>query len=216
MTFARDFAIGKYEITFDEWDLCVADGKCEAVDDAEWGRGRRPVINVSWNQAVRFTRWLSRKTGESYRLPTNSEWEYSARAGLEMNRYFGIAPADVCKYGNVYDESSHQEFGFDWEHLPCNDGHVVTAPVGSFQPNAFGLHDTIGNVFEWTEDCASPDWRGAPGNGRPWVEGDCSLRGYRGASWITNEPYYLIESSRFKFLGARDTDHGFRVVRDLR
>jgi formylglycine-generating enzyme required for sulfatase activity len=216
VTFQQDYAIGKYEVTFDEWDLCVADGKCEAIDDAEWGRGRRPAINMSWSDAVTYTRWLSSKTGESYRLPTNSEWEYAARAGLGMNRFWGIPPTEVCKFGNVYDRSAHAEFEFEWEHLPCDDGRVVTAPVGSFEPNAFGLYDTIGNVFEWTEDCASPDWRGAPGNGKPWVSGDCSLRGYRGASWITNEPYYLVESNRFKFLGARDTDLGFRVVRDLR
>ncbi|UCD68463.1 MAG: SUMF1/EgtB/PvdO family nonheme iron enzyme [Betaproteobacteria bacterium] len=215
VTFEEDFAIGKYEVTFDEWDLCVADGKCEAIDNAEGGRGRRPAINLSWSDAVTYTRWLSSKTGESYRLPTNSEWEYAARAGLGMNRFWDIPPAEVCKYGNVYDQSAHAEFGFEWEPMPCDDGQVVLAKVGSFEPNAFGLYDTIGNVFEWTEDCASPDWRGAPGNGRPWVDGDCSLRGYRGASWLTNEPFYLIESSRFKFLGTRDTDLGFRVVRDL-
>jgi len=216
VTFAKPFAIGKFEVTFDEWDTCVADGQCEAADDAEWGRGRRPVINISFSQAVRYTKWLSKRTGQSYRLPTNSEWEYAARAGLGMNRFFGIPRDEVCKYGNVYDVTSNEEFGFEWEHVPCVDGQAVTAPVGSYQPNAFGLHDVIGNVFEWTEDCASPNWRGAPGNGKPWVEGDCSLRGYRGASWITNDPYYLIESSRFKFAGARESDLGFRVVRDLR
>lgn len=215
VTFERPFAIGKFEITFDEWAACVAEGKCQPLDDSEWGGGKRPAINLSWSDAVVFTRWLSAKTGHKYRLPTNSEWEYAARAGLGMNRFFGIAPADLCKYGNVYDEASHREFGFDWEHVPCDDGQVVTAPVGSYQSNAFGLYDTIGNVFEWTEDCASPNWRGAPGNGKPWVEGDCSLRGYRGASWITNDPYYLIESSRFKFLGARANDLGLRVVREL-
>ncbi len=216
VTFKRHFAIGKYEVTFDEWDQCVSDGKCQALDDAEWGRGRRPAINLSWIDAVTYTRWLSSKTGERYRLPTNSEWEYAARAGLGMNRFWGIPPADVCEYGNVYDQTAHAEFGFEWEHLPCDDGRVVTAPAGSFRPNAFGLYDTIGNVFEWIEDCASPNWRGAPGNGSPWVAGDCSLRGYRGASWITNEPYYLIESNRFKFTGAREADLGFRVVRELR
>ena len=216
VTFSRPFAIGKYEITFAEWEVCVNEGKCEPLDDAEWGRDRRPAINVSWSQAVNFNKWLSAKTGQHYRLPTNSEWEYAARAGLGMNRFFGIPPEEVCKYGNVYDKTSYKEFEFEWEHLPCDDGQAVTAPVGQYQPNAFGLYDVIGNVFEWTEDCASPNWRGAPGNGSPWVEGDCSLRGYRGASWITNEPYYLVESSRFKFLGARDNDLGFRVVRELK
>ena len=132
-----------------------------------------------------------------------------------MNRFFEIPPMEVCKHGNVYDETGHKEFEFAWDHMPCDDGQAVTAEVGQYAPNAFGLFDVIGNVFEWTEDCASPDWRGAPGNGRPWVEGDCSLRGFRGASWITNEPYYLVESTRFKFYGASENDLGVRVVREL-
>ncbi|MGD2140544.1 MAG: SUMF1/EgtB/PvdO family nonheme iron enzyme [Burkholderiales bacterium] len=216
VTFTRPFAVGKFEVTFDEWDACVSDGVCAAADDAKWGRSKRPVINVSFNDASRYVRWLSRKTGQDYRLPTNSEWEYAARAGLGMNRYFGISPEDVCKYGNIYDVTSDKEFDLGGKHEPCDDGQAVTAPVGSYEPNAFGLYDMIGNVFEWTEDCASPTWRGAPGNGKPWLDGDCSLRGFRGASWLVNDPYYLIESSRFKFSGARDTDLGFRVVRELK
>ena len=215
VTFTRQFAVGKFEVTFDEWGGCVADGKCEQLDDAEWGRGKRPAINVSWSQAIAYTRWLSAKTGQHYYLPTNAEWEYAARAGLSMNRYFGIAPEEICKYANVYDQTSHREFEFDWEHVPCDDGQVVTASVGSFQSNAFGLYDMIGNVFEWTEDCASPNWRGAPLDGGAWLKGDCSLRGYRGASWLTNEPYYLREGDRFQFSGARSNELGFRVVRDL-
>lgn len=215
VTFPRPFAIGKYEITFAEWDVCVAAGQCEALDDAGWGRGSRPAMNLSWTQAVQFAKWLSASTGHIYRLPTNSEWEYSARAGRGMNRFFDIPASEVCKHGNVYDQTAHAEFEFGWKPVPCKDGQTVTAPVGQYLPNAFGLYDAIGNVFEWTEDCASPNWRGAPGNGAPWVEGDCSLRGYRGASWITNEPYYLVESSRFKFLGARENDLGFRVVREI-
>jgi formylglycine-generating enzyme required for sulfatase activity len=215
VTFAQPFAIGRFEVTFDEWEACVRDGKCEPLDDSGWGRGKRPAINLNWSQAVGYTLWLSRKTGKRYRLPANSEWEYAARAGLGMNRFFGIPVDGICRYGNVYDQSAHKEFEFDWKPVPCDDGQVVTATVGSFEPNAFGLYDAIGNVFEWTEDCASPNWRGAPGNGQPWVEGDCSLRGYRGASWIANDPYYLVESSRFKYFGARANDLGVRVVRDL-
>jgi len=216
VTFDEPFAIGKFEITFAEWDVCASEGKCDALDDAGWGRGRRPAMNLSWLQAVKFTKWLSAKTGQIYRLPTNAEWEYAARAGRGMNRFFNIPPMEVCTFGNVYDETGHKEFEFEWDHMPCDDGQAITAPVGQFAPNAFGLYDVIGNVFEWTEDCASPNWRGAPGNGAPWVEGDCSLRGYRGASWITNEPYYLVESNRFKFFGARENDLGVRVVREIR
>jgi formylglycine-generating enzyme required for sulfatase activity len=215
VTFKRPFAVGKFEITFDEWERCVSEGKCEPLDDAKWGRGKRPIINVSWIQAVAYTRWLSEKTGRRYHLPTNPEWEYAARAGLSMNRFFGIASREICRYANLYDLASHREFEFEWEHVPCDDGQVVTATVGSFEPNAFGLYDTIGNVLEWTEDCASPNWRGAPTDGGAWLAGDCSLRGYRGASWLTNEPYYLREGDRFQFSGAHANDLGFRVVRDL-
>lgn len=215
VVFGRPFAVGKFEVTFDEWERCVADGKCEALDDAKWGRGRRPAINVSWIQAIAYTRWLSAKTGHRYQLPTNPEWEYAARAGLGMNRFFGIPLTEICKYANVYDQASHKEFGFDWEHVPCDDGQVVTALVGSFEPNAFGLYDMIGNVFEWTEDCASPNWRGAPFDGDAWLAGDCSLRGYRGASWLTNDPYYLREGDRFQFSGSHANDLGFRITRKL-
>lgn len=215
VTFEKPFAVGKFEIIFDEWEGCVAEGACEPVDDAKWGRGRRPAINVSWSQAFAYTKWLSEKTGQRYHLPTNSEWEYSARAGLNMNRFFGIPTTEICNYGNVYDRASQREFEFDWEHVPCDDGQVVTAAVGSYQPNAFGLYDMIGNVFEWTEDCASPNWRGAPMDGGAWLKGDCSLRGYRGASWLTNEPYYLREGDRFQFSGSRANDLGFRVAREL-
>lgn len=215
VTFAQPFAVGKFEVTFDQWDACVADGKCPIVDDAQSGRGSQPVVNVSWIQARAYLRWLSAKTRKRYRLPSNSEWEYAARAGLDMNRYFGIPEAEVCLYGNVYDRSAQREYEFDWPPLPCDDGHVGAAPVGSFRANSFGLYDMIGNVHEWTEDCASPDWRGAPSTGEPWLKGDCSLRGYRGASWLTNEPYYLIESNRFRYSGAGDADLGFRVIRDL-
>ena len=215
VTFSRPFAIGKFEVTFGEWEHCVSAGKCEVVDDAKWGRGKRPVINVSWIQAIAYTRWLSKESGHHYHLPTNSEWEYAARAGLSMNRFFGISPSDICKYANVYDQASHKEFEFDWEHVPCNDGQIVTATVGSFEPNAFGIYDTIGNVLEWTEDCASPNWRGAPTDGDAWLAGDCSLRGYRGASWLANEPYYLLEGDRFQYSGARADDLGFRVTREM-
>lgn len=215
VTFTRPFAVGKFEVTFNEWEGCVAKGKCEPLDDADWGRGRRPAINVSWSQAIAYTKWLSATTGQHYYLPTNAEWEYAARAGLSMNRFFGIPLGEICKYANVYDQASHREFEFNWEHVPCDDGQVVTALVGSFQPNAFGLYDMIGNVFEWTEDCASPNWRGAPLDGGAWLKGDCSLRGYRGASWLTNDPYYLREGDRFQFRGARASDLGFRVARDL-
>ena len=100
-------------------------------------------MNLSWSEAVQFTKWLSASTGHLYRLPTNSEWEYAARAGRGMNRFFDIPPPEVCKHGNVYDQTAHKEFEFEWKPMPCDDGQAVTAPVGQYLPNAFGLYDVI-------------------------------------------------------------------------
>jgi len=215
VSFQLNFAVGRYEITNADWEVCVEDGGCEALKKVEGARPRLPVVNVSWRQARLYTKWLSRITGYRYRLPSNSEWEYAARAGLGMNRYFDIPPEKVCDFGNTYDESADKALEYGLESMPCNDGETSLSEVGKFKPNDFGIHDAIGNVFEWTEDCSSPDWRGAPVDGRPWLKGDCSMRGYRGSSWLSNEPFYVVESSRFKYLGSSEEDLGFRVVREI-
>lgn len=212
---AEPFAIGKYEVTFDEWQACVGDKRCEVLKDEGWGRGRRPVINVSWEQAVAYTKWLSRKTGKKYRLPTEAEWEYGARAGVDRGRFFDLAAEKTCEYANLYDLTGKAATDYEWEHVPCKDGFAVTAPVGSFKPNAFGLFDMLGNVWEWTEDCMSAKWRGMRNDTSALMEGDCSQRAFRGGSWLSFPPYYIYFSDRYKFLGARHSDLGFRVARDL-
>ena len=148
VTIARPYAAGKYEVTFDQWDACIAAGRCDAVDDGDWGRGRYPVINVSWKQAVVYTDWISELTGKQYRLLSESEWEYVARAGLPRFRFFGLAPEQLCRVANVYDLRSKAEYDFEWEHVLCDDGFAGLAPVGSLTPNAFGLYDMQGNVAE--------------------------------------------------------------------
>jgi formylglycine-generating enzyme required for sulfatase activity len=212
---SKPFAVGKFEVTFDEWDACTADGKCAMLEDEGWGRGRRPAINVTWTEADRYTKWLSQKTGKSYRLLTEAEWEYAARAGAGNARFFGLKPEAICTYANVYDKTAHAEFEFEWKHLPCDDGFTVTAPAGSFKPNAFGLHDMLGNVWEWTQDCDSGMWRNAPNDSSARVGGNCSERAYRGASWINHPPWYLRTADRYKFIGARYNDLGFRIARML-
>ena len=212
---SEPFSIGKFEVTFDEWDACVADDQCTKLEDEGWGRGRMPAINVTWTEAVRYTKWLSKKTGKQYRLPTEAEWEYAARAGASNARFFGLERESVCTYANVYDKTAHAEYGFDWAPFPCDDGFVNTASVGSFQANAFGLHDMLGNVWEWTEDCESLMWRSAPSDSTPLLGGNCNSRAYRGASWINYPPPYLRTADRYKFLGARYNDLGFRVARSL-
>ena len=212
---SKPFAVGKFEVTFDEWDACVRDGKCAELDDEGWGRGRRPAINVTWTEADRYTKWLSRTTGKTYQLLTEAEWEYAARAGAGNARFFGLKPDAVCEYANVYDRTAHVEHDFRWKFLPCDDGYAVTAPVGSFKPNAFGLHDMLGNVWEWTEDCQIGMWRNAPIDSSARIGGDCFERAYRGASWIDHPPWYLRTADRYRFIGARYNDLGFRVAQIL-
>lgn len=215
--FAKPFALGKYEVTFEQWDLCVRDGACIAVDDDGLGRGRRPVVNTTWHDAAAFTNWLSAKTGRAYRLASEQEWEYAAQAGTKRARFFGIRPEQTCLYGNVYDKTADEIHGFGWAYLPCRDGFPGTAPVGSFKPNPFGVHDMLGNVWEWVQDCLNPNWRfsRAATDGTAFVDGDCDQRAYRGGSWLSNQPYYLRTGERYKFTGARYNDLGFRVARSL-
>ncbi len=211
----QPFAMGKFEVSFDEWDACVKEGACPAADDSDFGRGKRPVINVSWEDAGRYARWLAKKTGKPYRLPTEAEWEYAARAGAGRDRFFGIPLKSVCEHANLYDLAGKAAHEYEWEHVPCRDGYTETAPVGKFKPNAFGLHDMLGNVWEWTEDCMSAKWRGVRNDTGALIEGDCSMRAFRGGSWLNHPGYYIRFSDRYKFLGTRHSDLGFRVARDL-
>ena len=218
VTFAKPLAIGKFEVTFDEWDACTAEKQCPKVDDKGRGRGRRPAMYVSWDQAAGYTRWLSKKTGRNYHLLTEAEWEYAARAGVESRyRFWGIAPDRVCIVANVYDKTARKQDDTGYENLPCDDRYAEAAPVGSFKPNAFALYDMLGNVSEWTEDCLPTglQCRGAPLDGTANLKGDCSQRAYRGGSWFENEKYYMRSPDRYKFIGARDSDLGFRVARTL-
>lgn len=217
ITFTRPFALGKFEVTFEQWDHCVRDQMCVAVSDEGWGRSTRPVVNVNWHEAVRYTQWLSQKSGKSYRLPTEPEWEYAARAGAPRARFFGIPPEQVCVYANAYDRTANQIHEFGWSYVPCADGYAETAPAGSFKANGFGLHDTLGNVWEWVQDCLNPKGRFSrvSREGDAYLEGKCSERAYRGGSWLSNPPYYLRTADRYKLSTVRENDLGFRVARSL-
>ena len=197
------FRMGKHEVTFSQWDACVADGGCSySPGDAGWGRGNRPVIRVSWDDIQAFIVWLNARAGGGYRLPTESEWEYATRAGSESLYSWGDeigvnrANCDGC--------------GGQW------DARDRTAPVGSFPANAWGLHDVHGNVWEWVEDCLNSNYEGAPINGSAWMSGDCSRRVIRSGSWNTL-PWDLRSSRRFTS-GISRSDRfnglGFRLARD--
>ncbi|HNB02025.1 MAG TPA: SUMF1/EgtB/PvdO family nonheme iron enzyme [Nitrosomonas sp.] len=165
------FEIGRYEVTFAQYDAFAKDTQHQLPDDRGWGRGDRPVINVTWHDAQAYVKWLSDKTGKKYRLPTEAEWEYVARAGTATAYWWGdrIGKANAACDG----------CGSQW------DGKKTTL-VGSFKPNAFGVYDTAGNVWEWTQDCWYGDYTRAPTDGSAWLEqngGDCSRRVVRGGSW---------------------------------
>ena len=202
VTIPKPFAVGKYEVTFSEWDACVHGGGCGGYQpsDAGWGRGRRPVINVSWRDAKAYVRWLSGKTGKQYRLLSESEWEYVARAGTTTQYSWGdfIGP----NLANCWDCSSR------WS------GHQ-TVPVGSFPANGFGLHNVHGNVSEWVKDCWNGNYDWMPVDGSAWTGGGCSSRVLRGGSW-NNGPRYLRSAARVRdATGVRVSDNGFRVARTL-
>jgi formylglycine-generating enzyme required for sulfatase activity len=200
ITIAKPFAIGRHEVTFSEWDKCVDEGGCKyRPDDHGWGRSERPVINLSWLDAKAFVSWLSQKTGKAYRLPSEAEWEYAARAGTNTAYWWGR------------DIGSRQA-----NCRECNTGEPQrTTPVGSFKPNAFGLYDTAGNVAEWMEDCWNDNYRGAPHDGTAWMSGQCRLHVLRGGAF-DSQAKYLRSMSRFRYdVDVRYIANGFRVVREL-
>ena len=173
-----------------------------------------PVLCVSWNDARAYAQWLSKKTGKRYRLPTESEWEYAARAGSITSRPWGDDPVQACRFANVADQSRFQTWGFGQKH-ECTDGHYFTAPAGGYAPNRFGLYDMIGNVWEWTEDCWNASYAGAPSDGAAWLSGDCAQRVCRGGSWST-VPRFARSATRHKNpADYRDNLTGFRLARTL-
>ena len=177
VTIAAPFAVSKFEITFDEWDACVKDGGCGGYrpDDEGWGRGKRPVINISWENAKTYADWIGRKSGKAYRLLSESEWEYAARAGTttQFSRGDTLSPNEANYNGSIDGTG------------PSDLNRRRTMPVGSFPANNFGLHDMHGNVSEWVEDCWHEEYAASvPADGSAWLdEGDCKGRVVRGGSW---------------------------------
>ena len=194
----RPFAVSETEITFAQWDACVNAGGCQKIGDNTWGRGDRPAILMSWQEAKEYAAWLSKLTDKQYRLLTEAEWEYAARAGNQGKWSFGDQEGELGKYA---------WFGMNSE--------TKTQPVRKKKPNAFGLYDMHGNVWEWTEDCWNSTYAAAPTDGKAWLKGDCGQRVLRGGSWNyspdvlrSSERYAYTSDSRVNFLG-------FRLARTL-
>ncbi len=216
VTIARAFAVGKYEITFDDWEACVTDRACARADDSGFGRGRRPVINVSYENVAGYLAWLSEKTKKKYRLLTEAEWEYAARAGSDKSRFWGSSADLACQYANVFNPATKAKYkDSDRQAFQCNDGYVETAPVGSFKPNRFGLYDMLGNVWEWVEDCWNASYSGAPTDGSAWNTGDCSRRVLRGGGWYYGPRNVRLAKRLKNAPAAHGHDLGFRVARTL-
>jgi formylglycine-generating enzyme required for sulfatase activity len=182
---AEPFAIGKYEVTFEEYDRFARATGRALPDDEGWGRGRRPVIAVSWDDATAYAQWLSAQSGRDYRLPSEAEWEYAARAGT-------LTPFWTGNCIHTSEENYDGDRDYNWCGAKTGVDRGKTLPVGSLQANPWGLYDTAGNVWEWTEDCWNDDYQGAPTAGGAWRHGNCALREERGKA-ITHPSIRLSE-----------------------
>ena len=231
VTIIRPFAIGVYEVTRDEYSRFVqatnhssGDESCLVNEGHHWkeraGRSwrnlafpqtvRHPAVCISWYDATAYVSWLSQRTGVDYRLPSAAEWEHAARAGTSTPWYWGDSTEAQCQYANGADEATD----FPWR-LRCNDDHARTSLVGSFQANGFGLHDMLGNAWEWVQDCFNWSYAGAPTTGDAWQEGDCSARVMRGASWASTSKYLRAAHRAGERAAFRSDYTGFRVARTL-
>ena len=201
----RRFAVSRTEVTFEQWDACHTLGGCDySPSDQGWGRDDRPVINVSWDDAQQFVAWLSRRTGRTYRLLAEAEWEYAARAGSQTAFFWG---REIEKDGEAM--ANCNGCGSQWDFKQ-------TAPVGQFPPSAFGLHDMHGNVWEWTQDCVHGNYNGAPRDGAAWIEGgDCDRRVVRGGAWNVEALNVRAANRTGGSTVVRNNGLGFRVGRTL-
>lgn len=200
------FEIGKYEVTFSEWDACVADGGCQHwPEDEGWGRGNRPVINVSFDDITNeYIPWLNRKTGKQYRLPSEAEWEYAARAGTTTR--FNTGDCITTAQAN-FDGSEPAE------GCPKGEYRGQTLPVGSFHSNTFGLYDMHGNVLEWVQDCSNEGYHSAPSTGAARTDGDCDSRVFRGGSWSNHGGLVRVAFRNYISHDFRYNPLGFRLSR---
>jgi len=193
------FAIGRYPVTFEDYDRFVAATNRQPPDDQGWGRGRRPVINVSWHDALAYSVWLSAQTGRTYRLPSEAEWEYACRAGTATRWSCGDDEPALGDYAWLYDNSGGR-----------------THPVGEKRPNPWGLHDVHGNVWEWVQDGWHGDYAGAPTDGSAWgASGDTAGRVLRGGSWNGGAGSTRVLSRPGGGPDSGGVDLGLRLAQDL-
>ena len=240
INFAQGFALGKFPVTRTEywaflsatnhpragpcWGLTIQSnggGKFEERSDLNWQSpgfdqtANDPSVCVSWDDAQAYVAWLSQRTGKRYRLPSEAEWEYTARGGTPGPRWWPGGRESACGYANVRDYSFVGAYNFkrDENVFPCSDGYAHTSPVDAFPANPFGLYDALGNVAVWTQDCWNPDLKTIPRNGAARTTGDCTLRVARGASWFIIPWDARAGRRSWVTTGLRSTTLGFRVAR---
>ncbi|MDP6952840.1 MAG: formylglycine-generating enzyme family protein [Alphaproteobacteria bacterium] len=230
----RAFAIGRTEVTLAEFAIYAAatghqaGSDCYVFRQRDWAPegghdwrdpgieqdGRHPVVCMSWLDAAAYAEWLSRETGQPYRLPSEAEWEYAARAGTNSRRIWGDGWEGQCEHANGSDQAARKQYG-EMVVVECDDGAVHTAAVGSFAANEFGLHDMLGNAYEWVEDCYRKGYANHAVDGSPWLGKPCINRVIRGGAWASR-PVNLRSASRHHFEPwLSSTMFGFRVARDL-
>ncbi|MBV8660285.1 MAG: formylglycine-generating enzyme family protein [Burkholderiales bacterium] len=213
-----------------QWTRADADGENLKVAQGNWQTPAyapsdfHPVMCVSWDDAQAYIAWLSRETGKRYRLPSEAEWEYAARAGSKTRYPFGDDPAQLCRYANVFDQTGHTAFqrdiGVDWKPIACDDGAEYTTVVGSYEPNTWGLYDMLGNVGQWTADCEHPDYKGAPDDGAAWTKncaaGDETMYITRGSNYgsgpLSSRPTTRAHAGQSN---RSSLGEGFRIAEDL-
>jgi formylglycine-generating enzyme required for sulfatase activity len=235
VTIGYALAVGKYDVTRSQYaefaaetqrpdpancDTLSTSGGWVTTQGANWHNpgfaqtGSDPAVCISWEDAAAYAAWLSQKTGHTYRLPSESEFEYAARAGTATPRYAGVTDAELCRYYNLGDLDYSAAHPGDTEiDNACHDGYGYTSPVGSYPPNPFGLYDMLGNVLQWTGDCWNPNHNGAPADGSAQLSGDCSQRAVRGGCWLDDGKYIRAAYRLGMAITDRRTHNGFRIIR---
>jgi len=244
LAFARPFLVSRREITVGEYRRFVEATEAKAVPgcrvwaggqwiqdpDRSWRdpgfaaapRDDDPVVCVSWDDAHAYAEWLAAESGKRYRLPSEAEWEYVARGGTSYPRFWGerdsredLVLSLACDYANVYDASAVDALGLAGPNARCSDRAPTLAPAGQYKPNAFGVHDIIGNAREWVMDCYTASYAGRPQDARAWTwQGGCELKGVRGGSFASRPRDARAPARSSAPASLRQSDLGFRVARD--
>ncbi len=206
------FWLGKYEVTNGQYRRYKSGHNSKSYKGNSLNGDSQPVVEVSWEDATAFSEWLSRKSGKKFRLPTEAEWEYAARAQTTTARFWGDGESGACNFANVNDRTSKRVNNFSWDNFSCDDGYAVSAPVGSFRANAFGLYDMLGNVWEWCSDWYSKNYYKSSPVNNPQGSFSGSLRVIRGGGWRL-KPRSVRSAIRFRIRpGLRGLNLGFRLV----